>query len=132
MNDKLYGWFSTGGRVLVAALFLQSGIGKLFGFQATTGFISSAGVPFPELAAAVAIIVELGCGVALLLAYQVRWTALSLAAFTCVATVLFHNFWGAAPAAQILQKIMFMKNVAIIGGLLCIAGAPSAAASKSR
>lgn len=109
------------GRMLVALLFLQSGAGKLLALQATSGFITSAGVPFAQVAAPMAALFEIACGLALLLGFHAAKAALALALFTCVATLLFHGFWAAPPNMQMMQKILFMKNLAIVGALLHIA-----------
>jgi putative oxidoreductase len=109
------------GRLLMAALFLPAGISKLTGFAGTVGYIASKGAPLPEVAAIIAIIVEIGGGLALILGFKVRWAALVLAVFTLAATVMFHNYWAMPAAQQMVQQLMFMKNVAVIGGLLTLA-----------
>ena len=106
------------GRVFIALLFIPGGFGKIAGFAGTVGYIASKGVPLPEVCAAIAIIVELGFGLLLLLGWQTRWAALGIALFTFVITFIFHNFWG-VPAEQVMmQKMNFFKNLAIVGGLL--------------
>ena len=100
-------------RFLLAAIFIASGLGKLAEPAATQAYIASVGAPLPLVAYAIAVIVELGGGVMLLLGYRTRMVALALAVFTVVAGVLFHNNF-----ADQIQMIMFMKNLAIAGGLL--------------
>ena len=109
------------GRVLLALVFLLSGIGKLRGFDGTMAYISSVGLPLAGVLAALALALEIVAGVALILGYRTRWAALALAAFTLVAAFLFHNFWSMPEQAQVLQQIMFLKNLAIAGGLLMVA-----------
>lgn len=108
------------GRLLLAALFLPAGIGKIGGFSGTVGYIASAGLPLPELAAAVAIAVEVGGALALILGFGTRWAALALALFTLVATVSFHNFWAVPAEQAMMQQLMFSKNIAVVGGLLVL------------
>ena len=103
------------GRVLIASLFVPAGWGKLMGFAGTIGYIGSKGVPLPEVAAAIAIFFELGCGLALLVGYKARWVAAAMALFSVVAAVFFHNDFK-----DTMQQINFMKNLAIAGGLLQI------------
>src|SRR5207247_4730891 len=67
------------GRILIAYLFVPSGIGKLIGFAGTVGYITSAGLPLPGLGAVIGVVVEIGFGVALLIGYKTRWTAIVLA-----------------------------------------------------
>jgi putative oxidoreductase len=108
------------GRLLLAVLFLPAGLSKISGFSGTVGYIGSVGLPLPELAAAVAIVVEVGGALALILGFGTRFAALALAVFTLVATVVFHNFW-AVPAEQVMvQQLMFFKNVGVVGGLLAL------------
>ena len=109
------------GRILIALLVVPSGFGKIAGFAGTAGYIASKGVPFPELAAAAAVGVELGLGLLLLVGFQTRWAALGIALFTVVITFIFHNFWDAPAAQMVQQQQAFFKNIAVVGGLLAIA-----------
>lgn len=107
-------------RVLMAWLFIPAGWGKLMGFSGVVGYISSKGVPMPEVCAAIAIAIELGLGTLLLVGWHARWAALGLAIFVAVITPIFHDFW-AVPAAQAgMQKQAFWKNVAVLGGLIMV------------
>ncbi|MGJ7526747.1 DoxX family protein [Variovorax sp. GB1P17] len=109
------------GRLMVAFLFIPAGIGKLMGFGGTVGYITSAGLPLPEVAAAVAIVIELGLGIALLLGFKTRWSAIVMAIFTVVTALFFHKYWSAPEAMKMMQQINFNKNIAIAGGLLALA-----------
>lgn len=104
------------GRILIAALFIPAGFNKIAGFSGTMGYISSKGVPLPGLAAAIAVAVELGLGVLLLIGFQTRWAALGIALFTLVISFIFHAFW-----VDPSQSMMFFKNMAIVGGLFAFA-----------
>ena len=75
------------GRILIALLFVPSGLGKLFGFGGTIAYVASAGLP-GALGATAAVIVEVALGVALLVGWQARWMALIMAVFTVVAAPL--------------------------------------------
>ena len=103
------------GRALLALLFIPAGFSKIGGFAGTVGYISSKGVPLPEVAAAIAIAVELGLGLLLLLGLKARWAALGIALFTVVITFIFHPFWADPSQAQ-----AFFKNIAVVGGLLLV------------
>ena len=108
------------GRILLSGLFVWSGFGKLMGFAGTAGYIASKGLPFPTVLAAIAVAVELGGGLALLIGWRTRWAAVLLALFLLVITPIFHNFWS-VPADQVMmQQINFFKNVAILGGMLFV------------
>ena len=109
------------GRILVAYLFIPAGIGKLMGFGGTVGYITLVGLPLPEVGAAIAVIVELGLGIVLLLGFKTRWTAIAMALFTVAAALFFHKYWSAPEAMKMMQQINFNKNIAIAGGLLALA-----------
>nr|WP_315402198.1 DoxX family protein [uncultured Duganella sp.] len=101
------------GRVLLATIFIFSGIGKLLAPAATIGYIASSGLPFAPLALAGAIAVELGGGVMLALGIQTRLVAALLAGFSIVTGLAFHNAIGDQN-----QLIHLLKNIAMAGGLL--------------
>ena len=109
------------GRALLALLFIPAGFAKIAGFAGTAAYIASKGVPFPELAAAAAIVIELGLGLLLLIGWQARWAALGMAIFTLVITFIFHNYWAMEAAQKMMQQQAFFKNIAVIGGLLLVA-----------
>lgn len=106
------------GRILLAAIFITSGFGKVTGFEGTVGYIASKGLPLPKIGAIVAILVELGGGVLLAVGFKARWAALALAIFTLAAGILFHNYWAVEAAQKMGQEINFWKNIAITGGAL--------------
>jgi len=109
------------GRVLLAWLFIPAGWSKIAGFAGAVGYIASQGVPFPEVCAAIAIAMELGLGLLLLVGWQARWAALGLALFVAVITPIFHAYWAMPEAQQMMQKQAFNKNLAVLGGLLVVA-----------
>ncbi len=102
------------GRVLLAHIFLLSGITKIGGYAATAGWMEAMGVPGALLPAV--ILLEVGGGLALILGWQTKLAALALAGFSIIAALIFHNNF-----ADQMQMIMFMKNFAMAGGLLYVA-----------
>ena len=108
------------GRILIALIFVISGYGKIVTFDGTVAQIAGKGMPLPELAAAGAIAVELIGGTLLVLGWQARWAAAALFLFMIPTTLLFHNFWAFDAAQQVAQRIHFMKNLTIMGGILYI------------
>jgi putative oxidoreductase len=103
------------GRILIAAPFLMSGLGKVFSYGPTTQMISAAGLAPAPLGWLVAVLIEVGGGALLLVGLKARWAALAMALFTLAAAVFFHrNF------ADQNQMIHFLKNVMLAGGLLQI------------
>lgn len=104
------------GRILLAAIFIMSGIGKIAAPVATIGYISAMGLPFPELALAGAIGIEVIGGLLLVLGLYTRPVALALAAFSILTGLTFHS-----AIADQNQMIHLMKNFAMAGGLLQVA-----------
>jgi putative oxidoreductase len=101
------------GRTAIAAIFVLSGLSKLAAPAATIGYIQSVGLPLPQVGFAIALIVELLGGVALILGYRTRLVASVLAVFSLATALAFHSALGDQN-----QFIHFFKNVAIAGGLL--------------
>ena len=109
------------GRILIAAMFVPAGIGKIGGFAGVVGYIASAGLPLPQLGAVIAIVVEVGFGLMLLAGFKTRITGIVMALFTVAAAVFFHNYWAMPADKAYVNQLMFMKNIAIAGGLLAFA-----------
>ncbi len=109
------------GRILLALMFVMAGISKIGGFDGTTAYIASKGLPLPSVLAAGTIALEVLGGLALMLGWQTRWAALALALFTLAASVIFHNFWAMPAEQQMVQQLMFMKNLSVAGGMLVLA-----------
>jgi putative oxidoreductase len=121
MFNALQNPLSLAGRLLLALLFLPAGISKIGGFAGTAGYIASKGLPMPELGAVIAIVVEVLGSLALIAGFGTRVAALVLAVFTLVATVFFHAYWAVPAEMQMVQQLMFFKNIAVVGGLLVLA-----------
>lgn len=98
---------------MLVAIFLWSGFGKLMGYSATMAYMQKAGVPGSLLPLVIAV--ELLGGILIAIGWQARQMAFLLAGFTFLAALLFHNDFGDRN-----QLIHFMKNIAIVGGLLMI------------
>lgn len=103
------------GRTLLATIFMLSGLSKLAAPADTIGYIALAGLPFPELAYAGAVLVEVAVAIALIAGYQTRVAAAVIAVFSLMTAFGFHF-----NLADQNQFIHFFKNVAITGGLLQI------------
>lgn len=119
------------GRILMAAIFIFSGVGKALAPEATLGYIQSVGLPFASLALIGAIAIEIGGGALLVLGYKTRLVAAGLAVFSLLTAFVFHNATGDQN-----QLIHLLKNVAMAGGLLQVvafgAGAYSLDAAAGR
>lgn len=118
--STLYDWASLIGRIGLAALFLWSAYGKLVHMDGNVGYMKAFGLPAAELLIWPAMLVELVAGSMLLVGWKARWAAVVLVVFTLPATFIFHAYWS-VPADQAFNaQIHFMKNLAIMGGLLGI------------
>ena len=108
------------GRVLLALIFIIAGFGKITGFEGTVGYMQAYNMPMTQVLLVIAIIIELGGGLMIAVGWKARWGAAAIFIFVLIASFIFHAFW-AVPADQAqLQNIMFMKNLAIMGGMLYI------------
>ncbi len=113
-------WADVLGRVALAVLFLWSAYTKFAFMDANIGYMKAYGVPAAEVLIWPAALLELVAGAMLALGWKARWAAAALALFTFVSMLIFHAYWS-VPADQVQnQQIHFMKNVAIIGGLLAV------------
>ncbi len=108
------------GRVLLAVIFLVSGFGKLTHPQDTAAYMRSHGMPAVQVGLVLAIVAELGGGTLLILGLFARVIAAILILFLAGATYYFHAFWAVPPEQAQNMMAHFMKNVAIIGGLLMV------------
>jgi len=107
-------------RVLLALMFVIAGASKFADLGGTAGYIASKGLPLPMLLAFGTAALELVGGLAIMFGLQARIAALALAVFTLLASVLFHNFWALPADQQMVQQLMFMKNLSVAGGLLLL------------
>lgn len=109
------------GRLLLAAIFLVAGVDKLTAFAATSGYLAKLGFPMPDLMTVIAIVLELGGGILLIAGWKIRWAAWALIVFVAVATFAAHRFWEFDASQYRNQLNHFLKNLALVGGLLFVA-----------
>jgi putative oxidoreductase len=115
-----FDWADVLGRIGLALLFIWSGYTKLAYTAANLAYMKAYGMPAAEVLIWPAALFELVAGAMLILGWKARWAALALAAYTVIATLIFHAYWN-VPADQVLDtQTHFMKNVAIVGGLLFV------------
>ena len=111
--SKQSSYTAAAGRLLMALIFLISGVGKVAAPAMTLNYIASAGLPLPAVAYLIAIAVELGGGMLLLVGFETRVVALVMTIFTIATAFSFHRDF-----ADQNQMIHFLKNFAMAGGLL--------------
>jgi len=111
--NTLQNFAELGGRVLLATLFLLSGVGKIAGYAATAGYMASVGVPGALLPLVIGT--EVLGALAIIVGWKTRIVAFLLAGFTLLSAFIFHSNF-----ADQIQMIMFLKNVSIAGGFLLL------------
>ncbi len=114
------------GRMMLALIFILAGVGKIMDPAGTMGYMQSAGLPTILLWPTIAL--EVLGGLAVAVGFKTRYAAFALAAFSILAAIIFHtNF------ADQMQMILFLKNIAMAGGLLLLAvGARTAYSMDNR
>src|ERR1700693_283512 len=106
------------GRILVALIFVISGVGKITGYAGTAGYMASKGIPMVDVLLPLTILVELGGGLLIAIGWKARWAATVTFLFLIPVTLVVHNPAGLAPAEAQQQMINLLKNVSIMGGML--------------
>jgi putative oxidoreductase len=124
------------GRICIATIFVLSGVNKFMDYHSAAIYMASKGltmIPFFLYASAT---LEVLAGLCILVGFKVHYAAALLALYLIPVTWIFHDFWNLDPLARLIQLIMFLKNLAIFGGLLyviaCGAGKYSCDACRSK
>ena len=107
------------GRILISGIFISAGISKLKQAKQTEAYIKSKNIPFAPAARYAAASTEILGGSTLLLGLGSRIGASTLIGFLIPTTLIFHKFWGLNNEQEKqMQQINFLKNLAVMGGLL--------------
>ena len=126
MNANITNSAALAGRLLLALLFIISGFGKITGWDGTAGYMASKGMPMVPVFLALTIAMELGGGVMLAVGFRARWVAAAFVLFLIPVTFIFH------PPGDAAQQINFLKNLAIMGGMLMVVANGAGAYSVDR
>jgi putative oxidoreductase len=121
MSDSSSSFTPLAGRILMSVVFLVSGFFKIGGYSQVVAYSASKGLPMAGVAVACAAVLELVCGLAILVGFQTRIAAWLLFLYLIPVTFLFHNFWAMQGAEQQDNMIHLLKNVSIMGGLVILA-----------
>lgn len=108
------------GRLALAVIFLLAAIGKFSNPTATQAYMALKGMSFTPFFMYAAAIIELIGALSLIFGYKTRWGATLLWLFLIPTTLIFHNFWAMQDPEKELQMLFFLKNLAIMGGLLYV------------
>lgn len=119
-------WQLVVGRVLLSLIFILSGLGKIPHFNDVAGMMAGKGIPLASVALVITLLIEIGGGLLLLTGFQAKYAALVIVLWLIPVTLVFHHFWGIPAEQQQDQMVNFLKNVAIMGGLLVVAYASPA------
>lgn len=103
-------------RILIGALFLWSGAAKAVHWKGSTEHMQFKKLPKSLLPAA--ILLQIIGGLSVLLGYEARVGALLLIVFIIPSAIKMHDFWNTEGDAKMTQKTLFMKDMAVLGGLL--------------
>lgn len=109
-------------RLLLTPIFLTSGIGKVTAWESNLAYVGTRHLPAAPLLLGLAALVEIVGSGCIIIGWRTRAAALVMAGYTAVLTAIFHDFWNAQGMSGLMQRTQFLENVAIIGGLLVLAG----------
>lgn len=116
------------GRALLGLYFILPGITKITGFAAMSEYMAAHGVPFVPVLLVLTIILQIGCGASLVAGWRTQFMAFLLAGLTLLISVFMHDFWGMEQGLERAHEMQnFIKNMAIMAGLLYVAGVTPAA-----
>lgn len=102
------------GRALFALIFITSIFGHFS--KATIDHAAAHGVPLATIAVPLAGLLAFVGGTMVLLGYRARFGAFLLLLFLVPVTLVMHRFWGIAdPEVAQLQRVMFVKNMSLVG-----------------
>lgn len=107
-------------RLLLAALFVIFGWGKLAGFSGTVALMATLNLPVPTVAAVVVVVMEFFVGIAIVIGFYTRPLAVLLALYTLATAFIGHHYWTLPDAERVANMINFYKNISIVGGLLLL------------
>jgi putative oxidoreductase len=116
-------------RIPIVAIFVYTGISKLTHFDGTAHAIGENGIPLAAVATAIAILIELGGAILIIVGWQTKLAAAVQFVYLIVITFMYHNFWAVPPQLHDVQLLNFLKNVGIMGGLLFLATRGAGASS---
>jgi len=111
------------GRGLLGLYFILPGISKITGFSGMSEYMAAHGVPFVPVLLVLTIILQIVCGASLMAGWRTQMMAFLLAGLTLVISLFMHNFWSMEEGLQRAHEMQnFIKNMAIMAGLLYVAG----------
>jgi putative oxidoreductase len=120
------------GRALLGLYFIVPGISKITGFSAMSDYMAAHGVPLIPVLLVLTIIIQIGGGLSLMAGYRHQLMAFLLAGLTLVISLFMHDFWSMEEGVQRGHEMQnFIKNMAIMAGLMYVAGAAGPSAGRA-
>lgn len=111
------------GRILLGLYFIVPGMMKITGFSGTADYMAAHGMVLIPFFLVLTIIIQIGGGLCLVAGYRVQIVAFALAGLTLVISIVMHDFWTMEQSLQQAHEMQnFIKNMAIMAGLLVLAG----------
>lgn len=108
-------------RILMSSMFLWSGMVKIMAYSTMAGYAAAKGLPLAGIGVAVAAVIEILGGLAIITGFRTRVAAWVLFVYLIPVTLVFHNYWAMQGAMRMDAQVHFMKNLVILGGLLLLA-----------
>lgn len=109
------------GRICLSLVFIWAAFAKIMNLEGTMGYMTSKHLPFALILLPLAILVQMAGAIFLLSGYKTRIGAWMLILFIIPAAIIFHDFWNLRGHERLTEQILFMKDLAILGGLMIIA-----------
>lgn len=119
-NAKAVDSYLLAGRVLLSLTYVINGVALISAFNDVTAVMAAKGVPLPSFLLALTIAVWLVGGICLIIGWHTRIAATILFLFLIPVTLVFHPFWAVDPTQMQNELTHFLKNLAILGGLLYV------------
>ena len=123
LQETFESLLTTAGRVLLGVYFILPGINKITDFEGNSQYMADHGMVFIPFFLVLTIFIQVGGGFAMVAGYQTKIIAFVLAGLTLVISLVMHDFWTMEPGLQTSHETQnFIKNLAIMAGLLVAAG----------
>ena len=121
LEEPWLSWLLLVGRILIAIVYLVSGIHKGIWYSKAVQEFRDAKVPLLHFFLIGTIILHLIAPLLLVTGTFVTQACLALVIFTIVATFKVHHFWDLRGVDRLIQSRIFLTNMALTGGLLVLA-----------
>ena len=120
--DKLQAYGALVGRIMLASVFIISGLVRIDQWAPSVAYLSDKGFPIVPVLLGITLVAQFVAAACVITGFRARAGAIVLALLTIPATFIFHSYWTyPAGIEQQMQGLFFLKNMAILGGLIVVA-----------